>query len=322
MSVETMTPETGVDESISQLTALLGSEESDNQSTEKQEAQVTEEDGESDEPESSESEQDEDEGTEYEEDDEQPEDATLEDFEVDGKQYKIPSDLKPYILRQQDYTRKTQEVAELRKATEAIRASAEQAGTQYMQGLQVLQQAYQAALPQPPNQALLDDDPLEYMRQERHYNAAVQRLNAVQAEQQRAAQLMQSQEQALRQQALREAVKQLPDLIPEWRDKARAKKEIPQLAEYLKGNGFSDEEVNLGTDPRAFKLARKAWLFDQMMAQKKATRPVASKSAPAGPARNPSSNTSAVSKARQALKRSNGRDDAAAAFLIGQFLKE
>lgn len=42
-----------------------------------------------------------------------------EDFEIDGKKLKIPSEAKEYMLRQADYTRKAQEVAETRKQIEA-----------------------------------------------------------------------------------------------------------------------------------------------------------------------------------------------------------
>lgn len=50
--------------------------------------------------------------------DDQSEDE-FEDFEEDGKTYKVPKDLKGHLLRNQDYTRKTQALAEQRKALEA-----------------------------------------------------------------------------------------------------------------------------------------------------------------------------------------------------------
>lgn len=50
--------------------------------------------------------------------DEGSQDDELEDFEEDGKTYKVPKDLKGHLLRNQDYTRKTQSLAEERKAFE------------------------------------------------------------------------------------------------------------------------------------------------------------------------------------------------------------
>ena len=43
----------------------------------------------------------------------------LEEVDINGKSYRIPKDLKSNIMMQQDYTRKTQEVAEQRKALES-----------------------------------------------------------------------------------------------------------------------------------------------------------------------------------------------------------
>lgn len=46
--------------------------------------------------------------------------------EYDGKEYQVPPNLKEAFLRQQDYTRKTQEVAEIRKQAEAYLGQAQQ----------------------------------------------------------------------------------------------------------------------------------------------------------------------------------------------------
>jgi hypothetical protein len=52
-------------------------------------------------------------------DDSDDDDDDSEDVEVDGEKYRIPKKLKQNMLMQADYTRKTQEVAEQRRATEA-----------------------------------------------------------------------------------------------------------------------------------------------------------------------------------------------------------
>lgn len=59
-----------------------------------------------------------DEETEAQAEDESAEAETSEDeeeVEFEGKQYKVPKELKPALLRQADYTKKTQELAEYRK---------------------------------------------------------------------------------------------------------------------------------------------------------------------------------------------------------------
>src|SRR5688572_14468037 len=50
----------------------------------------------------------------------------LDEIEFDGERYKIPKKLKNGFLMQSDYTRKTQEVAEERKAIAAAKEAAKQ----------------------------------------------------------------------------------------------------------------------------------------------------------------------------------------------------
>lgn len=59
--------------------------------------------------------------------DHEQEDA-FEEIERDGRRVKIPAWLKPELMMQADYTRKTQELAEARRAFEAERATLQQAG--------------------------------------------------------------------------------------------------------------------------------------------------------------------------------------------------
>lgn len=49
----------------------------------------------------------------------------LEEIEYEGKQYKLPPELKSALLRQSDYTKKTQEIAEQRRAIESQRQEIE-----------------------------------------------------------------------------------------------------------------------------------------------------------------------------------------------------
>jgi chaperonin cofactor prefoldin len=68
------------------------------------------------------------EGDESEEDGEQqPVEPELVDVEYEGKIHKLPPELKDALLRTADYTRKTQEVAEQRKAIEARQAEVDKA---------------------------------------------------------------------------------------------------------------------------------------------------------------------------------------------------
>lgn len=65
---------------------------------------------------------------EFQEGEEIEEDGQIETEEVEfnGKKYAVPKELAPNLMMQADYTRKTQEVAELRKETEAEKATWQQ----------------------------------------------------------------------------------------------------------------------------------------------------------------------------------------------------
>ena len=65
-------------------------------------------------------------GDDQEGDDEGSQEDELDEYEEDGKTYKIPKDLKGHLLRNKDYTQKTQELAEQRRAFEAERVKAQE----------------------------------------------------------------------------------------------------------------------------------------------------------------------------------------------------
>lgn len=302
MSNEPNTPEEGFDASVDAIAQLLDPAE-DNP------APDSEEEEEEPESEASEESESEEEGTEEEQEVEQPEKAKLESLEIDGETIQLPAaiaaKIKPNLLRRQDYTRKTQEVAEIRKA-------AEQARDNYLQGLGVVHQALQSSLPPLPDEALLDTDPVEFMRQERAHKNHVQKLQALQQEGRRAVQQQQWEQQQDAQKAMQEAAAQLPELIPAWKDPAKAKVERAALREYLQTAGYSPEEIRTAADPRAIALSRKAWLFDQLMAQKKAAKPVPTKVEAPGSSK-PKTNPSRAQK--YARLRETGRTEDAAAFI-------
>jgi hypothetical protein len=58
--------------------------------------------------------------------DPEPEEDDSEEIEHEGQKYKVPKAIKPLVMMQADYTRKTQEVADLRKAVEAERQTLHQ----------------------------------------------------------------------------------------------------------------------------------------------------------------------------------------------------
>jgi hypothetical protein len=86
-----------------------------------------------------------------------------EEFEHEGEKYKIPRAVKPLLMMQADYTRKTQELAEQRRAVEAERAGVRQASHEELQAQARLVGLDQqiAALSRVNWQQAFDEDPFE-----------------------------------------------------------------------------------------------------------------------------------------------------------------
>lgn len=231
---------------------------------------------------------------------------------IDGQEVEVPADelVKGY-QRQSDYTRKTQELAEQRKAQEAEIAQAQQ---RYAQALQTVESFLQSQGPQPPDPSLREHNPIEYLTQMDAYRAHREQLQAAQSER---AWLQQQQEQ--RQAEERKALVQqeeqrLLEVIPQWRNPDVAKKEKGEIAEFLKTVGYSDQEISSVARSRDLLVARDAMKYRQLQAQKpKAIAKAKGKPKVAKPGTTQKTTTD-FSSARQRVKKTGSVDDAAKAI--------
>jgi len=108
----------------------------------------------------------------------------LADVEYEGKAYKLPPELKDALLRTADYTRKTQEVAEQRKAVEARMAEAQAAyqTSQEVIEARALAHHIDSQLKQYENvnwQALENEDPMAAMSHWRQFQQLQQQRGQV-----------------------------------------------------------------------------------------------------------------------------------------------
>lgn len=211
---------------------------------------------------------------------EQPAEAGAEDdpvvtVKIDGKDVEVKlSELKNGYQRQADYTRKTMEVSEQRKAAEAEAAKARQERQAYGANLAQIEAQLRGVLQEQQESVkwdeLLTSDPMEYLKQRHLAEARHAKLQQVAAERAR----VQAQEQAEAQEAQRRYLESqhqaLLDKLPEWRDAKKADAERAAIRDFLMREGFDAEALNQVTDARAVVLARKAMLYDQMMSKAKA----------------------------------------------------
>jgi hypothetical protein len=254
------------------------------------------------------------------EEEEQPQVFTV---KVDGKEVDVTLDeLQKGYSRTQDYTRKTQQIAEVRKQTEAELQEVRAEREQYAQLLGALQaQVQQAAQPQVDWDRLYQEDPIEWVRQRELVRENQEKAAAIQSEQQRLAQLSQ-QEQAQQRQALfQQEQEALIAAIPEWKDSKKAQAEKAMLVQFGQKVGFTPDELKNVIDHRAVVMLRKAALYDQMMSKRGQIKPVTNngpRPAKPGAAGRVSSNTEAM-RAQQRVAKTGRVDDAANA--IFQLLK-
>ncbi len=163
--------------------------------------------------------------SELEEDTQEEDKPQVFTVKVDGKEIEVTLDeLQKGYSRTQDYTRKTQQVAEARKAAEAELQAVRAEREQYAQLLGALSEQVKAvAEPQIDWDRLYREDPIEYVRQREVMRENKEKAAAIQAEQQRLAEIAQ-QEQMQRFQAVKAKEAQaLIEAIPSWKDPAKAK---------------------------------------------------------------------------------------------------
>ena len=242
--------------------------------------------------------------------------------EVDGEEITV-EELKRGNLRQRDYTRKTQELAETRRMMEEQAQEIERERAQYAQMLPALQQRIEQSVEQEPDwDTLYDADPTMAAKAERQWRKQQEerqaQLQAVSAEQQRLQQLHQQKMQQMEAQYVEQQREILPEIIPEWRDTKVASKEASDLRDFLLGEGFTAEDVGGLTNATLVKLARKAMLYDRGQTRAKTAKQKpkkqASKTLKSGSRATQPRPKSAQKQALQRVQQSGRVQDAAAAI--------
>jgi len=193
-----------------------------------------------------------------------PASEEIEEVEHEGKKYKIPKPLKGALLMQADYTRKTQEVAEQRRALEERqKALGEEQKTHaehlsdiarvvaFNDAIARFEQADWAKI-RAENPQLYNDLWFEYGQAKEQRDRAVVALQQKVQERSSKAQL----EQARR---IEEARAALARDIRDWSPELAGK-----LNQFAMEAGFTADELRQVTDPRVIKLLHAAWAGHQL----------------------------------------------------------
>ena len=257
--------------------------------------------------------------TEYQE--EETEEPQRFKVKVDNEELEVTlEELQQGYSRTKDYTKKTQALAETRKAVEAEKAKIEEAKQlrdTYAQRLEVIEKLLAQDQGEENLAELRDSDPIGYAIKIAERSEKEKQLQAVRAEKQKIAQ----QQEADRQQALQshlqqEAVK-LREMIPEFKDEAKAEIARKDIRTYAKSVGFSDEELSQVYDSRAVKTLYNAMMYEKLMKGKTdAVKKVQSapKVLKAGNGGQVNAENDATKKQMQRLKQTGKKSDAAKLF--------
>ena len=206
---------------------------------------------------------------EYSEEEEQPKQR----YKVKASGEEVEVELDELIKGYQqgtDYTKKSQALAEQRKAIEAERGHLEQVKQErqaYAQKLQALDSFLTQQNRGVDLDVLKETDPIGYAVAVADQNQREKQLAVVRNEQQRIAQQQQAEQQASLQSHLRQESEKLVSLIPELAtpqgDAVRK-----QIRDYAKSVGWSDQELSSVYDSRAVHTLYKAMKYEQLQKSK------------------------------------------------------
>ena len=237
---------------------------------------------------------------------------------VDGQEVEVTQEeLVNGYSRQQDYTRKTQELSQQRKTIEQQQAELAQRDAIYSQLLPKMEAQLKGELANEPDwENLYSDDPVGYVREKQLWDEKKEKLQAVSAEQQRLQQEALVKQQQQIQQFVEYGNKRLLEIIPEWQNPEIAAKEKLAIRDYAINNlEYSEQEVEQVYDYRALLGLRNAWLNSKTV---EATKKKPTQKAPARVARPGTTNRpktkAPVKKAKQKLAKTGKIQDAAKVF--------
>ena len=220
-----------------------------------------------------------------------------------------------------DYTKKSQSVAEQRKAVEAERAAieqAKQARDAYSQRLTLIEEFLSKQNEGEDLNALKEVDPIGYAVKVAERTEREKQLSMVQAEQQRMAQQRFAEQQAELQRRLHEEAKRVAEVIPEYGDAKKSNEVKQTIRAFAKEVGFTDQELAQAYDSRQVQVLWMAAQYAKLQKQKpevtKKVQNAPKMLSPGVAANQKNAADESTKKAHSQLRKSGKVSDAAALF--------
>jgi hypothetical protein len=259
------------------------------------------------------------------EESDEPEQPSVYAVKVDGEEYEVTLDeLRSGYSRQQHFTKRSQELAEQRKAFEQEAEQVKQYRDYYAQQLEQVSNQLQQTIPNEPDWTALSQqyEAKELFAMKAEYDKRKEEIARVEQERERIAQQQSVEAQHQMQQHLAAQKNEMLERVPAWRDESRRNNERLEVIKYAQDViGFSENEIANASDARAIEMLYKAWQWDKL--QKEA--PTARKKVQSAPkvAKGGQPKTKAQVKSRQRREALSRLDkaksvDAAVNFLMSK----
>lgn len=204
--------------------------------------------------------------------DEEPEAPKTFKVKVGGQELELSEDeLVNYAQQGADYTKKTQQLAEQRKALEAEAQSVQQAKQlrdAYAERLQMIEQMLSAQDSTEDLESLKEADPIGYAVKVAEMQQKEKQMSAVRAERDRIAQEQQAEYRQNMQNYLADQAQQLAKVLPEYSDPEKGEALRSDLRKFAKSVGFSDEDLSNVVDHRQVMTLYKAMQYDKLQQAK------------------------------------------------------
>ena len=188
----------------------------------------------------------------------------FEEVEYNGKTYQVPPELKEAVIRQEDYTRKTQDLAQVRKllehSNEQIKVASLQ--NQFSKSVEpelneIRQLDSQLSAYENVNwrEIPAEDRTLHMLEMQRLEKARAAKLGEIELKRQQFDGNFKEQVKKLQ----AEAKKLLKERIPNWSEQTEK-----ETRDWALSNGFTEDEINSIHDPRHAEILWKASQFDKV----------------------------------------------------------
>ena len=202
----------------------------------------------------------------------EPDDEPTYSVKVAGEEKELTlSELKTLAQQGADYTKKTQQVAEQRKALEAESVAIDQARQlrdAYAERLQAMEQLLSSPEQSENLEYLKESDPIGYAVKVAELSQQKEQLQAIQAERYRIAEQQQAEQQQALQGYIAQQAARLSEVLPEYSDPVKGEKLRSELRSFAKDIGFSDQELSMVRDSRQVLALHKAMLYDKLQKSK------------------------------------------------------